>query len=787
VGYQTAKRMWAPALLLAAGLAQPALARQTAPTTVQSVTVVANAPLAAGGVDADKIAGEVQTLSVPALTRDRQTDVLANLIGSQLASVSLTDEQGSPFQPDFVYRGFEASPISGVPEGIAVYQDGVRLNEAFGDNVNWDLVPVFALQTFTVQSNNPVFGLNTMGGAVTLAMKDGLSFQGLDAELSGGSFGNINGNAKYGARFGDFGLYVGIGGLHDDGFRYQSPTTLRQAYGDLAYQHGPLTLHLSVTAADNTIAAVGPTPVEMLAQDPKAVFTYPQSMHNQMQMVQLRGSYALNSNVTFSASGYYRHYEQHLVDGNTTDVDYCDNDPSRLCLEGDNLSPGDALYDNHGNPVSASVLPDGATPGETDFTHTRTNGFGGTLQAAITAPIAGHANNLTIGATVDHGETDYSAFGELGVLEPNLRVDLVGVIIDQGLSPTASPPIEEPVAVKATNTYTGLYAIDVFDITPRLSWTISGRWNLAQIGLRDQTGDAALNADHSFSRFNPGTGLAYKFSKALVAYAGYSESNRAPTAGELSCADPSSPCLLDAFLVSDPSLKQVVSHDYEVGLRGTIDPGALPGTLTWNISAYRTDSDNDILLLATEINGFGYFQNAGSTRRQGVDLHLGYTDRRWTISAGYSFLDATFQSHEVLASNSPAADDDGLIYVRPGNHLPLDPAHRVTLSVDFAATRAWSIGADLRAQSDQYLVGDESNQEPKLPGFVTVDLRSSYKIGSHVELFAQIENLFDRRYYTYGAFTDLGGLPPNFDLSDPRTYSPSPGRRFAVGARLRFQ
>jgi iron complex outermembrane receptor protein len=791
VGHKTAKRIWAPALLLAAGLVRPALAQQTrtdtGATTVQSVTVVANAPLAAGGVDANKVAGEVQTVSVPALTRDRQTDVLANLIGSQLASVSLTDEQGSPFQPDFVYRGFEASPVSGVPSGIAVYQDGVRLNEAFGDNVNWDLVPVFALQTFTVQSNNPVFGLNTMGGAVTLAMKDGLSFQGLDAELSGGSFGDVNGNAEYGARFGDFGLYVGIGGLHDDGFRYQSPTTLRQAYGDLAYQHGPLTLHLSVTAADNTIAAVGPTPVEMLAQDPKAVFTYPQSMHNQMQMVQLRGAYALHNNVTFSASGYYRHYEQHLVDGNTTDVDHCDNDPTQLCLEGDNLSPGDALYDNHGNPVPASVLPNGATPGETDFTHTRTNGFGGTLQVASAAPIAGHGNSLTIGATVDHGETDYSAFGELGVLEPNLRVDLVGVIIDQGLSPTASPPIEEPVAVKATNTYTGLYAIDVFDITPRLSWTISGRWNLAEIGLRDQTGNAALNADHRFSRFNPGTGLAYKFSKALVVYAGYSESNRAPTAGELSCADPNAPCLLDAFLVSDPSLKQVVSHDYEVGLRGTIDPGALPGALTWNISAYRTDSDNDILLLATQINGFGFFQNAGSTRRQGVDLHLGYTDRRWTISASYSFLEATFQSHEVLASNSPAADDDGLIYVRPGNHLPLDPAHRATLSVDFAATHAWSIGADLRAQSDQYLVGDESNQEPKLPGFVTVDLRSSYKIGSHVELFAQIENLFDRRYYTYGAFTDLGGLPPNFHLSDPRAYSPSPGRRFAVGARLRFQ
>jgi iron complex outermembrane receptor protein len=762
-----------------------AVGEPSPPTRVAPVTVVANAPLPGTSIDVDKVAGEVQTLSVPVLTRERPMTVLPNLVATQTASVSLNDEQGSRFQPDFVYRGFEASPISGVAEGVAVYQDGLRLNESFGDNVNWDLIPEFAVQTLTIQSNNPVFGLNTMGGAVTLAMKSGLSFQGMDAVVSGGSFGDVTGDAEFGGKFGDFGLYFGVGGLHDDGFRYQSPATVEQAYGDLAYDHGGLTLHLSVSGANNDIAAVGPAPVQLLARDPRAVFTYPQVMRNQMEMVQLRGAYRANDVLTFSADGYYRHFDQRLADGNTTDVTACDNDPAQFCLEGDNAYPGDALYDNHGDTVPTSVLPAGATPGETDFTHTDTDAYGGTLQASISAPIDGRANSLVIGASVDRGITGYAAYGELGTLLPDLRVVGSGVIIDQGLSPSARPPIEEPVSVQSRNTYVGVYAIDVLDITSRLSWTLSGRLNVAEIGLTDALGDS-LNGDHSYTRFNPGTGLTYRFADALTAYAGYSESNRPPTAGELSCANPSSPCLLDAFLVSDPNLKQVVSHNFEAGLRGRFTAGFAPGAFNWSLAGYWTIADDDIQLLATAINGFGFFQNAGATWRRGVDLHVGYRDSRWTIKASYSWLDATFRNAQALSSNSPAANANGLIYVRPGDQLPMNPNHRLTLSADFDVTAAWSLGADLRWQSGQYLVGDESNQEARLPGFVTVNLRTAYQIGPRLELFGEIENLFDQRYYTFGTFTQLGGLPPNVNLTNPRTYSPAAPRAFTIGARVRF-
>jgi iron complex outermembrane recepter protein len=765
-------------LVIAAALfATPAIA-----DTVETVTVTATA-LPGGTIDPDKLPGEVQDLSVGTLTRDRQSDLLPNLVATELPGVSLNDEQGSPFQPDFVYRGFEASPISGVAEGIAVYQNGVRLNESFGDAVNWDLVPEFAVDRFTLESGNPAFGLNALAGAVALTMKDGFHFQGEQAELSGGSFGNVTGDAQIGVQDGHFGLYAGIGGVHDDGFRDQSGTALRQFYADAGYEDGRATLHLSLAAADNDIDAVGPTPVELLAADRRSVFTYPQGIGNQMALAQLRGTYRLDSGFLLSGNFYYRHFAQALVDGNTTDVVACTNDPAQFCLEGNGDYPGDALYDAQGNPVPVSALPAGATPGEIDHTHTNTNSFGGTLEASSKSDLFGHGNDFVVGASLDRGDTRYAAHGELGALLADLRVAGAGIVIDQSGNPTAEPPLEEPVSVDATNLYAGLYGIDAFDVTDRLTMTLSGRLNIADIKLQDLLG-TNLNGSHDFTRFDPGAGLTYKLTPEATYYLGYSEANRAPTAGELSCANPASPCLLDAFLVSDPALKQVVARTYETGLRGAFDSAALDGHFVWDLSVYRTDVARDILLLATDVNGFGFFQNAGTTRHQGFDASVGYQSEAWHVSLAYSYLDATFRNALTLSSNSPAADANGLIFVHPGDQLPLMPHNRLTLGVDYAPQSAWTVGADLRYQSSQFLAGDQSNQEAPLPGFTTVDLHGAYRLTGNFELFGEVENLLDRHYSTYGTFTELDGLPPNFNLSDPRTYSPSPGRELFGGVRV---
>ena len=776
--------------LLAAALAAAAggtAAAQDPPaaTRLQGVTVVGTTPLPGSGVDIDKVPSNVQTLSAKDIEGDGQSNLIPAAAEERMSSVNLNHEQGSQFQPDFVYRGFEASPVSGTAEGLAVYQNGVRINEAFGDTVNWDLVPQFAVSRLTVQSNNPVFGLNALGGAVTLEMKNGFNTSGGEVQLSGGSYGNLNGYGEYAARSDGYAFYGAVGGLEDDGFRRHQATALRQAYLDFGHETGPLTLHLSLAGADNNIGAVGPTPVQLLQQDRRAVFTYPQAMHNEMGLAQLSGSYQVSEQQVLSADVYYRRFRQRLFDGNTTDVTACSNNAAWFCLQGQDNYPGDVLYDSQGNPVPTSVLAAGATPGELDRTATSTASEGATLQWSTVAPLWRHDNNLVIGAAIDHGGTGYTAHGELGTLQPSLQIVSSGVIIDQAGSATAQPPLEEPVSVRADNDAYGVYFTDTFNVTPALAWSLSGRYNRARIGLRDQLGQS-LNGSHGYDHFNPGTGLSYKFAEGLTVYAGFSESNRAPTPAELSCANPASPCLLDAFLVSDPDLRQVVSQTWEAGARGKFRSAWLTGQFNGNRVLYRTTNHDDIILLATEVNGFGYYSNVGATRRQGVEAGLAYHSARWEGNLNYSFVDATFRDPETLASNSPAADANGDIQVRPGDQIPLTPRQRVTAALDYNLNRSLKLGAEARHVGGQYLAGDESNQEPKLSSYTVVDLHGIYQVRKWLHLFVEVDNLLDRRYDTYGSFTRLEGLPPNFNLSDPRTFSPAPGRVYYGGVRVNF-
>ena len=95
--------------------------------------VVINAtPLGGSGVPLDDIPGNVQLISAAQLSR-QGTASLTTALNTQISSININDNIADPFQPDILYRGFEASPVLGTPQGLAVYENGVRINEAFGD------------------------------------------------------------------------------------------------------------------------------------------------------------------------------------------------------------------------------------------------------------------------------------------------------------------------------------------------------------------------------------------------------------------------------------------------------------------------------------------------------------------------------------------------------------------------------------------------------------------------------------------------------------------------------
>ena len=419
--------------------------------------------------------------------------------------------------------------------------------------------------------------------------------------------------------------------------------------------------------------------------------------------------------------------------------------------------------------------------GEIDRTSTAANGFGGSVQAASSTKLFGHDNNFAVGMSVDRGLAQFSTTSELGTINPDQFpfVEGVGLFIDQPSGDVA------PVGLGATTLYTGLYTTDTFDVTPRLSVTAGGRFNVAQISLQDELGDdPALNGNHSYSRFNPTIGATYKLTPSITLYGGYAEANRAPTPLELACADPLRPCVVDNALVGDPELKQVVSHTFEAGVRGQFD--IRKGLLNWSVGVFHALNTDDIINVASPLPGHEFFQNGGDTLRQGIEADASFKCDRWTAHANYTLIDATFRNALTLSSpNNPFADANGNIFIVPGDHLPGIPDYRFKAGVETRIIDSWKLGADLNVVGSQYLVGDASNQNPKVPAYWTVNLHSSYRLAKNVELFGLVKNLFNQRYYVSGTFFDTGTLP-YLNLTDPRTFLPGMPLAAYAGVRGMF-
>jgi hypothetical protein len=180
--------------------------------------------------------------------------------------------------------------VAGTPQGLAVYQNGVRVNEAFSDMVNWDLIPTAAIRSVTVVTNNPAFGLNALGGAVNVQMKNGFNYKGIEVDTMGGSFGRVQSSAQWGKQYDNFAVYGALEGLHDGGFRNFSASNVRRFYGDVGYMNDASEFHVNLGAADNNFGATATVPVELLQQYWGATYTTPQATANRVGYVNLTGT-----------------------------------------------------------------------------------------------------------------------------------------------------------------------------------------------------------------------------------------------------------------------------------------------------------------------------------------------------------------------------------------------------------------------------------------------------------------------------------------------------------------
>ncbi len=516
------------------------------------------------------------------------------------------------------------------------------------------------------------------------------------------------------------------------------------------------------------------------------------------------------------ATGYYRDLDRQTLNGDEAEFAICDDDllpagapANTLCLgAGDDDDDDDELRlgsdrtdddddgDDNEEPAGTPLVDvsntgrfittdDADGDGAINRTSTRAKGYGATAQAIGRGTVGPSDHILLLGASVDLADIDFSSNSEVGTLTDargvsgsGLRAGLFGDAPDDLLN----------TALDSENQYYGLYASDTISLTARAHLTLSGRFNHARIKIIDRLG-VSLNGDHGFSRFNPAAGLVYQLSEAATLFGRYSESNRAPTAAELSCADPDEPCRVPNAFISDPPLEQAVARSIEGGVRGRWTGAA--GNLDWSAAVYRTRIDDDILFIASpRLIGTGYFQNAGDTQRVGLDLDLrGQIDRvGWYL--GYGLVEATFESPLSLPGNdevNDAATEGGALEVQPGDRLAGIPRHSIKAGIGVALTRVFDVAVEAVAASDRIFLGDEGNDQRPLDGYGVVNLHSAYRLTPEVELFVRVDNLFDAEYATFGALAELEvELDEVPDAEDPRFVGPGAPRSGFAGVRVRF-
>jgi len=774
---------WVWVLVLEMGGVGPAAWAQTPTAPTQVVSVISALPVPGVGQPLSEIAAAVQTATGAQIDASQTTD-LASFMNQHLGGVHVNAVQGNPFQMDVSYRGFSASPLLGTPQGLSVYMDGVRVNQSFGDVVSWDLMPRSAISSLTLMpGSNPMFGLNTLGGALSMQTKSGLTHPGTVVTGTVGQYGRRSAEFEHGGRNAQ-GLHWFVTGhaYNEAGWRDASPSQVRQLFGKLGYQSGDTEVALSLTHADNALTGNGMQEFRMLAYDRSSVYTQPDQTHNLATQANLTARHAFSDELIFSGHAYARSLSTRTVNGDVNDRSldqsiYQLSAADRSALQGAGYanypsSPSGASVNNTPFPMWRCIAqalqadePAEKCTGMLNRTHTAQSNHGFAGQWTWLAPLAGQRNQLTGGLAYDGNRTRFQQLGELGYINPNRSVTGVKAYGD-GVSggQVDGQPFDNQVDLRGQAVTWSLYASDTLSLDERWHLTLSGRYNHTHIRNTDQIkpggGTGSLDGNPVFSRLNPALGLAFALNRDMTVYAGYNEGSRTPTSTELGCADPATPCKLPNAMAGDPPLRQVVTRTWEAGWRGKVSPST-----QWTAGVFRALSTDDILFVASDTqNGFGYFRNFGQTRRQGLELGVQSRQRDWTWGGHYTWLQATYQSPETLGGSANSSSDasapglDGRIAVRAGDAIPLIPRHILKFHLDYQINTAWRVGTSMVASSGLFARGNENNlHQPdglnylgsgRTPGYAVFNLQARYQPHADRTWTLNVANLFNTEYAT---------------------------------------
>lgn len=739
--------MIALALLLTFSIAIPAGAGQESPSSAESaadeptiqieeeIDVLSLTPVSEIGIDPERFPWSLHQIDGLALEQGGPIGV-TQILERRVPGVHTNSVQNNPLQNELLFRGFSTSPLLGSSSGLSVWEDGVRVNEVFGDIVQWDLLPILALDRMELMAGaHAAFGPNTLGGALSMHTKSGRKSSIGRFQAGASSWGRRHVGAESGGAWGSWAAY-GAGELfEEEGWRDFSPSESRRLFGKLSYQQGSTAWDLGIGWAGSRLVGNGTAPVELLEIDRAEVFTYPDETDNDLFFPRLRWRHNLGSEALIEGIIFYRRSDISTFNADALDFD------------------GEA-----GEPDAAN-----------NRSHTDQLGYGASLQITLTEEAWSRPNLLGLGVSWDEGDAGFDSSSELAFLTEDRTTVGTGVFDPESF-----------VAVDSHVLRSALFATDSLQLTQRLTLTAQARYDSTSIRLRDRIG-TELNGAHEYGRLNGGLGATLSLRpdsrKPTTAFAGVSRSSRTPTPVELTCADPDDPCRLPNAFVADPPLHEVVTSGLEAGLRGRWNQGS------WSASYFDSKNENDILFVSSgRLTNAGYFTNVDSTRRQGLEISLRGRNGLHSWFLSYTWVDASFGSALVLPSANHPLAIDGEIEVKDGDAIPGIPSHvgKAGLSLRFGR---WTAVASTTAQSSRYLRGDEANLLKPVSGFLTADAELSWTARSWIRIALAADNLFGHEYETFGVLGDPQQLLGD-DFSNPRFLSPGAPRSVRLSVDL---
>jgi outer membrane receptor protein involved in Fe transport len=725
-------------LLVIVGLSAVSVARAQVPdTTVVDTTAFDLPPIEVVGTilpDAGPTVGSGVPARVTTLGAEDvdayEPRVLSDAV-RQVAGFSTYDDLGSPYKLNISSRGFYSSPVVGLPQGVAVFLDGVRMNEPEASQINFDLLPMDHIQRIEVLSGNgSLLGRNALGGAINLVTARGTGPTRANLELSGGSFGAFRGEANVsGLAPGGMDWYAGGNYNREDGWRDVTGAEQYSGFVNLGKLGQTSGIRFQGLYANSRAETAGSLPETIFSTSP---------------------------------------------DSNLSANDYEDLWAFQGSLQG---------YKQVGTGRAAATLY---------FRRHRAERFN--ANQPTDPDVFGISYNTSFGYTADYRWatllSDDLALNLRGGVDGSVtrvNIDIFADSVKFGGERSLTTQVRSPLWDIAPFLLADL-------TTGPATFSVGARYDYVRIpfeNLLDPTADTVGR----YSQVNPRVGVSVSVAPGASVFASWGKSYRSPAVIENACADPEAPCPLPFALGDDPPLDPVKATTVEAGFRYATGSLALDGSVYhMNVrnDIFLTPFGEEEPEGGT-IDGF--FINLDKTRRVGVELGGAYRfPAGHSVYLNYAFTRATFQSSaEIFSIRSLEAeegDEEGVINPFPtgnevvaGDRLPLVPDHLIKGGATARIGRYFYLGADARYTGTQWLRGDEANVTSQLDDYIVADARVGVEF-DRWEVSGVVTNLFQNRYAIFGTFNVNQGNPAGATVE--RFLSPGSERMFRLIVRTSF-